>query len=268
MNYRSPAKINLFLRVLHKRPDQYHEVATLIQAIDLFDYLSFDFSEKDTFTCSDSKIPLDEKNLVIKALNLFRKKTGNFQPCSIHLQKNIPAEAGLGGGSGNAATTLFALNQLMKMGISDEELTRWSSEIGSDIPFFFSLGLGYCRGRGEIVKRIEPLSPRNYTICKPQVGLSTPMVFKALDLNSTSKKEPDELLNQFISGTPDYINDLEIPALKVCKELEEFKKELYKTTSHSFVMTGSGSAFYHPRTLQLPHSWLSKPVFRSPGNWY
>lgn len=136
----SPAKINLFLRVLGKRSDGYHEIASLFQAINLGDNLTFTLSEQDHLTCSDPHLPCDHTNLVIKAVHLFRKKTNLDTPVTIHLEKEIPSQAGLGGGSSNAATTLWALNALHNYPYTIGQLQIWSAEIGSDIPFFFLSG--------------------------------------------------------------------------------------------------------------------------------
>src|SRR5262249_13981075 len=103
----SPAKINLFLRILGKRPDGYHELASLFQAIDLADTIHFSLSDADHLTCTDPAIPVDRSNLIWKSVNLFRRKTGLNFHLKIHLEKKIPHQAGLGGGSSNAATTLW-----------------------------------------------------------------------------------------------------------------------------------------------------------------
>lgn len=155
----SPAKVNLFLRVLGKRPDGYHELASLFQAIDLADTLHFTLSKHDHLTCTDPAIPLDNTNLIWKTVHLFRRKTNHQFPIHIHLEKNIPIQAGLGGGSSNAATTLWALNELLNTHIPSETLTAWAGEIGSDVPFFLSTGTAYCTGRGEIVKSLPPCRP-------------------------------------------------------------------------------------------------------------
>lgn len=114
-------------------------------------------STKDELTCSDSVLMVDNSNLVIKALNLMRAKTNVKQHFKIHLQKNIPMQAGLGGGSGNAATAMHAFNAACGYPASTEQLQAWSAEIGSDVSFFFSSGTAYCTGRGEHVQSLAPL---------------------------------------------------------------------------------------------------------------
>ena len=240
VTFKSPAKVNLFLRVLRKRQDHFHDLASLFQAIDLVDLLHIEKSHEDVFTCSDSNLPIDGKNLVIKARELFRDKTGLKFPVKIHLDKKIPARAGLGGGSSNAATTLFALKTLSGLSISDHELASWSAEIGSDIPFFFSKGSAYCEGRGERVRNVD-LPSASFFICKPAFGLSTPEVFRALDLANLSKEDPEALLDGFCKGNGLMVNDLEVPAFSIQPNLKEFKKSL--SGFDKYMMTGSGSAF-------------------------
>lgn len=267
ITFKSPAKVNLFLRVINKRPDKYHNLASLFQAIDLFDLLHIEKSGKDLFTCSDHTLPIDSKNLVVKALELFRAKTGLNFPVKIHLDKKIPSQAGLGGGSSNASTTLFALRELSGLSIPLNELAEWSSEIGSDIPFFFSKGSAYCEGRGERVREVD-LPPTAFQICKPDMGMSTPQVFQALDLTKASKEDPEVLLEGFISGNGLMINDLEEPAFTLHPPLKAFKSSL---GFEKCVMTGSGSAFVCMGNGKIPPCAFHKTVkstYRSSSDWY
>lgn len=237
----SPAKVNLFLRVLSKRPDGYHEIASLFQVIDLFDELYVDFAERDTFTCSDPELPTDQSNLVIKACELFRNKTNTSASLRIHLEKKIPSEAGLGGGSSNAATMLWALNKLYGDPVSLDDLRLWSSKIGSDIPFFFSLGTAFCSGRGELIKDEPALTPASLYIVRPPCGLSTPRVYGTLDLSTCSPTSPEVLLDAFRKGQPQYVNDLEAPAFLLMPKIAELKSELCQKYGQT-IMTGSGTA--------------------------
>ncbi len=231
----SPAKVNLFLRILGKRRDGYHALASLFHTIDLSDTLTFSLSKEDSLTCSDASIG---PNLVTTAIDLFRRKTGLNFHISIDLEKKIPTQAGLGGGSSNAATTLKGLNQLLGFPVSNQELQEWSAEIGSDVPFFFSSGTAYCTGRGEIVREV-PRFEGKVEIYKPQEGLSTPAVYKTLDLSECSKTDPEELLEGFLSGKPTFVNDLERPAFKLIPSLAYLKQKLGGT------MSGSGTAFFY-----------------------
>ena len=150
---RSPCKLNLFLRILGRRPNGYHDLASLFQAISFSDYMYFSKlpsgASKDEMICSDTSLAVDDSNLVIKALNLMRTKTGMTQQYfKVFLDKQVPMQAGLGGGSGNAATAMHAFNVLCGYPGTLEDLRLWSGDIGSDITFFFSTGTAYCTGRG------------------------------------------------------------------------------------------------------------------------
>jgi 4-diphosphocytidyl-2-C-methyl-D-erythritol kinase len=151
LNLFSPAKINIFLRIVRRREDGFHDLASLFHVIDLGDDMTFSLlpvgSTSDQLTCNFPDVPTDESNLVIKALNLFRRKTGATERFSVDLFKRVPHGAGMGGGSGNAATTLWAANEMCGRPATAEQLLEWSGEIGSDISVFFSSGAAYCTGR-------------------------------------------------------------------------------------------------------------------------
>ena len=151
LNLFSPAKINIFLRIVRRREDGFHDLASLFHVIDLGDDMTFTLlppgSTSDQLTCNFPDVPTDESNLVIKALNLFRRKTGATDRFSVDLFKRVPHGAGMGGGSGNAATTLWAANEMCGRPATAEQLLEWSGEIGSDISVFFSSGAAYCTGR-------------------------------------------------------------------------------------------------------------------------
>ncbi|MCP4268043.1 MAG: 4-(cytidine 5'-diphospho)-2-C-methyl-D-erythritol kinase, partial [Candidatus Brocadiaceae bacterium] len=135
INMKAPAKVNLFLEILGKRDDGFHEIETIMQEIDLVDNLRFEEVEEGVrLECNNSDIPVGEGNLVCKAARLIQNECGIDKGVSINLEKNIPVGAGLGGGSSDAATTLKALNLLWNIGLSDEELMTFAGKLGSDIP--------------------------------------------------------------------------------------------------------------------------------------
>jgi 4-diphosphocytidyl-2-C-methyl-D-erythritol kinase len=234
----SPAKINLFFHVLDRRNDGYHEVASVMQALDFGDTIELSTSSEDTFTCSVKGLPLDGNNLIMMAVERFRNETAITTPLRIHLTKRIPWQAGLGGGSSNAATTLWGLNVLFDTNIPEATLRLWSADIGSDVPFFFSSGTAYCSGRGEIITPHEALPRQELWLVKPDEGLSTPAVFKALKINPKTAPE--------LSVAADYIkygNDLEAPACEIIPRLKEIKSTLLTSGYSHVMMTGSGTAF-------------------------
>lgn len=248
----SPCKINVFLRITNKREDGYHDLASLFHVISLGDILKFSLSPsntKDALSTNVSGVPLDDSNLIIKALNLYRKKTGTEKFFWIHLDKRVPTGAGLGGGSSNAATALWAANQFSGCPATEKELQEWSSEIGSDVPFFFSNGAAYCTGRGEIVQNVPPLvsSDIPMVLIKPQQACSTAEVYKRLRLDQTSNVDPSVLLERIsTSGISQdvCINDLEPPAFEVLPSLKRLKQRITAAGRGEYdavFMSGSGS---------------------------
>lgn len=242
--YLSPAKVNLFLRVVGRRPDGFHELSSLFQTINLFDTLDIEFHhDSDLLTVSDTSIPTDGSNLIMKAVALFRQKTHNPSLFRIHLDKKIPMEAGLGGGSSNAATTLWALNEMCGKPATTEQLVAWAAEIGSDVSFFLSQGTALCTGRGEKLAHLKPLTPkRSGWIIKPAFGLSTPLVYKNLDLLSLKQRDPADALQRILAGELCYFNDLEQPAFALSPSMANLKQELLDVGYETVMMTGSGSA--------------------------
>jgi 4-diphosphocytidyl-2-C-methyl-D-erythritol kinase len=242
MKFFSPAKLNYFFRVLSKRDDGYHEIASLYQAIDVGDDLILKHHHEDLLTCSDPNLACDASNLVIRALNLFRQSF-SCPHVHIHLVKRIPQQAGLGGGSSNAATTLWALNQFSGTPATDTQLIHLASQIGSDVPFFFSSGTAYCTGRGEIMKPAS-ITPVSGWLAKPAFGLSTPAVYHETRIDELRKTDPEKCLASFQTEKPFYQNDLEPAAIRLEPNLALFKELLLSSGFHTVTMTGSGSAFF------------------------
>ncbi|GFP97597.1 4-diphosphocytidyl-2-c-methyl-d-erythritol kinase chloroplastic [Phtheirospermum japonicum] len=248
----SPCKINVFLRITGKRGDGYHDLASLFHVISLGDKIKFSLSPSkstDRLSTNVSGVPLDDRNLIIKALNLFRRKTGIDNYFWVHLDKKVPTGAGLGGGSSNAATALWAANQFSGRVATEKELQEWSGEIGSDIPFFFSQGAAYCTGRGELVEDIPTPIPLDLpmVLIKPQEACPTAEVYKAFRLDNTCKIDPLSLLEKISSSgiSQDVcINDLEPPAFEVLPSLKRLKQRISAAGRGQYdavFMSGSGS---------------------------
>jgi len=262
----SPAKVNVFFNVLRKREDGFHEISSLYQAIDLQDTLRLSVSEKDSFFCSDPSLPVNETNLVTKALALFRKKTGSTTCFSIFLEKRIPICAGLGGGSSNAATALWAFAALTEMNVSRETFMSWGAELGSDVPFFFSSGSALASGRGEMLEDVSPLISAPFWVVKPGEGLSTPAVYAAHRCTQGKK-----------TGL---YNDLEEAAFFLSPSLEVLKKSLLEFGFDTVVLSGSGTAFFclpsntFPSFEEFKRKFSSldvffvKPLQRKHPAWY
>ncbi|KAL4578594.1 hypothetical protein LXL04_014719 [Taraxacum kok-saghyz] len=248
----SPCKINVFLRITSKRPDGFHDLASLFHVISLGDKIKFSLSPSkstDRLSTNVPGIPLDERNLIIKALNLYRKKTGSDKYFWVHVDKRVPTGAGLGGGSSNAATALWAANQFSGGLATEKELQEWSGEIGSDVPFFFSNGAAYCTGRGEIVEDIPSPLPLDLpmVLIKPPQACSTAEVYKRFRMDVSSTVEPLTLLEKISKNgiSQDVcVNDLEPPAFEVLPSLKRLKQRIVAAGRGKYdavFMSGSGS---------------------------
>ena len=288
----TPSKqINLFLRVTARRPDGYHDLASLFHIIDLGEPMAFEVlppsATADQLTCDAPGVPTDATNLAVKALALFRAKTGSGTHYRVALDKRVPHGAGLGGGSGNAATALWAANELAGRPATPADLAAWAGEIGSDISVFFSRGAAYCTGRGEVVEDGPPPLPLGtpLLLVKPPAGLATPAVFKALDLATRSAADPVALAAGLAAGgraSPVLcVNDLEPPAFALMPELAAFRARLAAEPGFDAVfMTGSGSTVVGVGSHATP-AWLATdPAYegwfvgrarlcgREEGAWY
>ena len=181
INIKSPAKINLHLEVIGKREDGFHELAMIMQNIDLADYLEFEINNEGLIElesdCND--LSLSDDNLIVKSANLLRKKSNIDYGANIFLRKNIPIGAGLAGGSSNAAATLIGLNNLWDLKLDQETLCSLASTLGSDIPFFINGGIQLCFGRGEILEKLDSTLQYGAILLKnPNVSVSTAETYK------------------------------------------------------------------------------------------
>jgi len=282
----------VFLRIIRRREDGFHDLASLFHVIDFGDMIKFSKAppgaEKDSLTTDHPDVPLDDTNLINRAFKLFREKTGETQYFWVHLKKKVPAGAGLGGGSGNAATALWAANEMCGTKIPEETLMEWSGELGSDCPIFFSQGAAYCTGRGEIVENLEPMLSLDtpMLLVKPNLFCSTPAIFKALDLDSRSTADPLKLLADLTEKgiSPELtVNDLEQPAFANLPELEMLQARLTATAKGKFSsvwMSGSGSTIVCWGSLDAPQFLYEEDEYedvmiqparlltRKPGKWY
>ncbi|ANH78748.1 4-(cytidine 5'-diphospho)-2-C-methyl-D-erythritol kinase [Candidatus Chlamydia sanziniae] len=247
MKYFSPAKLNLFLKIWGERPDNFHELITLYQAIDLGDFLSLENSTEDCLFCNISELA-SSRNLIWKSLSIFRRETQIIQPVKWRLHKQIPIGSGLGGGSSNAATALYALNEYFETHLPLITLQHWAEEIGSDVPFFFSSGCALGKGRGEkLVSYCQPNPKHKYVIYLNSKGVSTPEAYKKLLPTDFSKRKN----KQTFYGE----NDLEKSVFRFRKDLRNKKLMLERIWSpyHSYVlMSGSGATLFvcYPEQLE------------------
>ena len=252
LQFKTPAKINLGLHIHKKREDGFHELETILQMVTWFDELQLEgTSEKVELFCDTPEIPNDETNLVVKAARLLQKHfPGSCAGVNITLKKSIPSGAGLGGGSGNAAGVLLALNHLWDLKISRENLIAISAELGSDVPFFLMSPCAIGTGKGEILEPIN--NPINLYILMiyPNLPLSTPWVYGNLKLKLTKHKNNISILANFLMrsefaqlGAALY-NDLEPVVFKRYPEILEIKNELLRSGAGGALLSGSGSTVF------------------------
>jgi len=239
----APAKINLSLRILGKRPDGFHELETLMVPIGLADEIEIVHSPGHgiSLTCNDPEIPTDSGNLCVKAVELFREETGIAHGVAISLMKRIPNGAGLGGGSSDAASVLNGLNALFDEPLVHEELALLAASLGSDIPFFLHDGPALCKGRGEILEEAPAIPERRILLIKPPFPIPTAWAYKRYaEIKEAGTKLPVDPIQHL--GTIKLINDLEPPVFAKYLLLPAMKQWLLEQSAvESAFMTGSGS---------------------------
>lgn len=247
MHWKAPAKINLFLRVLRKRADGYHDIFSLMQKISLYDELTFSpRPEGIILNCPGTDLPADDGNLVVRAAKAIFSHADYSQGMEIRLVKKIPMTAGLGGGSSDAATTLMALNKICSLKLKKSELIKIAAKIGADVPFFIFGNAALASGIGDKLKHLRNLPQISLILVKPDFDLPTKMVYENLNLRLTLGKNhysiPRNLdLGDIIHGLH---NDLESFSLKIHPELADLKKMLLRYGALGALMSGSGPTVF------------------------
>jgi 4-diphosphocytidyl-2-C-methyl-D-erythritol kinase len=261
----TPAKVNLFLEVLRRRPDGYHDLATLMVAIGLFDTLEFvdDPSGAITLRTDHPTLSNGPDNLVVRAANLLRQRSGQARGANIQLRKRIPLAAGLAGGSSDAAATLVGLNRLWGLGQAPSVLAALAGELGSDVAFFLANSAAWCTGRGEVVEPLRLGRPLNFVLVCPPVGLSTAVVFRALTVPA-APVSGDAVRRAVEAGEVEEVgrllhNRLQPVAEQLCPVVAEHRQRLEQLGSAGVLMSGSGSTLFAlcrdaPEALRLAHS--------------
>jgi 4-diphosphocytidyl-2-C-methyl-D-erythritol kinase len=253
----SPCKVNFILNILGKRPDGYHDLETVFFPVPVHDVLTF---EKQTdgiaLACSDPALPVDSKNLVYRAAEVFFSAAGIRAGIRIYLKKNLPLAAGLGGGSANAAVALNALNTLFDNPLNSVQLHELAAQLGSDVPFFLQNQPALGVGRGELVQPFSPFpSLQEYWILliHPGFGVSTVWAYKNLGLFPTAlngTRGRAELLVEALktgsweSAKPHFYNSLEAPVFDKYPILALFKNFLLANGASVALMSGSGSTTF------------------------
>ncbi len=244
MTVSAPAKVNLSLKVVRRREDGFHEIETRMAPLSLSDTLEFEAQSSGGlhFTCSDSTLPRDESNLVVRAVRELEQASGRSFHLSIHLEKRIPHGAGLAGGSSDAAATLRSVNELFLLGLSHERLCEMAATLGSDIPFFLFESVCDCRGRGEDVKPIAFDPILNLLLIKPRFGIPTPWAYQQW---KDSRELPGAAYAPQAQSWGTLENSLERPVFEKYLFLADLKSWLLaRTEVEAALMSGSGSTTF------------------------
>jgi len=245
---RAPAKLNLRLKVTGRRPDGYHELVSLMVPIDLCDLLEFQvIPEKVELVWQGLPVPDDEHNLVRRAARAFFASIGVKGGISVRMTKNIPVAAGMGGGSSDAAATLFSLNHLWSRPLSFEALWELALQLGADVPFFLEPRPCIARGVGEILEPVERWPDLWYLIVTPRFHVSTAWVYGNLRLGLTSNEYDrikDQLRKESLVISQFLENDLESVTSAKFPILDRIKKTLLEAGAEGALMTGSGPSVF------------------------
>jgi len=250
-------KVNLLLNILGKRPDGFHELETVMQPVALHDELTFTVGGRHArLSCEDASLPVDGRNLVTRAATMYLTEARIGDGVRIHLRKHIPISAGLGGGSGNAAATLLALNELFDKALSAEALTRLAAALGSDVPFFLQDRPALATGRGEIIEALDPfpaLRGAQIVLVHPGFGISTPWAYGQLANHPQALHGEQGRARRLIAllqgGDPlaagrEFYNSLEAPALRKYPLLQLFQEFFRERGAAGALMSGSGSSTF------------------------
>jgi len=250
----SYSKINLTLEVGKLRKDNFHDIKSIVQTIDLCDKIELEVTQKKEIklTTNNTDLPLNEKNTVYKAAKFFLEYSKIDKGLNIHINKKIPTQAGLGGGSGNASSVLLALNKIFATNITKEKLRDISSQIGSDCPLFIQGGTLLIEGRGEKITKLKDLPTLHLLIIKPECGVSTKEAYNLLDNRknisySNNHTKIIDILNSnnmvINNYTNFFINDFELIALRI-PEILNAKNILTKNGAIISMLCGSGSSVF------------------------
>jgi len=252
---KSPAKINLYLRVLRKRPDGYHEIETVFERIDLCDELTLKSTPKDIVVkCDDPQVPCDRRNLVYKAAEMIQERYAVPAGVEITLKKNIPVAAGLGGASSDCAYTLRGLNELWGLKLDKKQVFEIGSAIGADVAFFLlDCGRAIGRGKGEILEPCVNL-PKNggfwYLLINPGFPVLAKDAYEDLNLGLTSAPSDSRINPVRLKGLRFedleglLFNSLEVPVERKFSAISEMKSAIKKAGLKLSMMSGSGPTVF------------------------
>lgn len=246
------AKINLGLDVLRKRPDGYHDVSMIMQTVNLHDTINIRKTKFQSLTIQSNLyyLPTDQRNIVYKAVDLFREYYSLRSGIDIFLNKRIPVAAGLAGGSADAAATLMGLNKLFQIGLSLEQLMELGVKLGADVPYCLLMGTALSEGIGEKLSPLPPMPDCSILLVKPDISVSTKYVYENLYLNKETDHPDIPLMlealkeNNLYKLTPLMKNILESVTIKEHPIIEEIKASMKDQDALTSLMSGSGPTVF------------------------
>ena len=252
MIVKAPAKINLYLEIINKRQDGYHNIESVMHTVSLFDILEFSETElnKIELVCENSELSNPEKNIVYKATKVFKEKYNINKGIKIKLTKNIPMGAGLGGGSSDAAATILALNKIWQVNDDIKNLEALGAALGADVPFFMTGGVAKISGIGDIVEKINTKLNLDFVLVKPNFGVSTPYAYSKVKFPLTNIRKIDNIITSLEKGMFDFesakdlfFNRFEDFIFDEYQEIKQIRKVLEDLGCAS-LMSGSGATVF------------------------
>ena len=263
-NVLAPAKLNLFLHITGRKPDGYHLLQSVFMLIDWYDTLHFEARPKGQISREDLSAPLPTDDLITRAARLLQQASGTTLGAHIAIDKSIPAQAGMGGGSSDAATCLLALNKLWNLNYSVKQLSQLGLQLGADVPFFLCGHNAWVEGIGEIIQPID-LPPAQFMVVKPAEGLETSKIFASEALKRDTKPATISVFAADPYGFGH--NDLQPVAQHLCPQISDAIEWLETSKLAPVVvkgrMTGSGSAVF----AQVPLGTNLNQMPQVPATW-
>ncbi len=259
MKERAYAKINLCLDVIRRRDDGYHDLKMVMVPIDFYDVLEMIPAEETTMALNRSYLPVNDKNTVIKAIHVMQERYGFTQNFACTLQKHIPTQAGLAGGSADAAAAIRMMNRMMRLDLSEKELIETARLVGADVPFCTLNQPALVEGIGEIISPFECRCDFGILLVKPRRGVSTKAAFGGLNFDTLVHPDVDGMKNALENGDYDGVihclgNSLEEVSLRLVEEIRDVRESLSELGFDGVLMSGSGSTVFgitqSPRLLR------------------
>lgn len=267
------AKINLILDVIDKRSDGYHNINSVFHSLMVNDKLTIKKAAKKSISTNDPLLPLDENNLILRAIAELEKEVSKELNCAFVLEKRIPVAAGLGGGSANAAGALILANKLFNLCLTDDDLSLVAAKVGADVPFMLKGGAALVEGIGDKITPIEPAPDWGLLLIKPPFGIKTKEAYQLLDKEQIEHFDVNRVVlamkNQDYKALTNALgNSFAKPIFKRCPSLQMIASELENLGISTFSLTGSGPTIFAFTENNLAGDTLQENLEKRLDNWY